>query len=196
MLGWPALSHQTRCSHGLNIRKILRGCLRGGTSVHHGLMCQIDIVNCRWVQLSKQRLWKYTCGKDKSQRRSNELQYVWVGEVKTPHRQKFTFHIKYLVLQAEVGTDSLKGLLSVKTEGFYIENNLLSSLKLIAIPSTIIPPSSLPQFFHWSFLSCCCSAALTLCNTYSLSPPAHFLHVRYIELSLIGICVRKTRETG
>lgn len=90
-----------------------------------------------------------------------------------------------------MGTDSLKGLLSVKTEGFYIKTNLLSSLKLIAIPSTIIPPSSLPQIFHRSFLSCCCSAALALCNTYYLSPPAHFLHVRYIELFLIGIFVRR-----
>lgn len=164
--------------------------------VRRGLMCQIDIVNWRLLQLSKQRLWKYTYRKDKSQRRSKELQFVWFGKVKTPHRQKCTFHIKYLVLQAEVGTDSLKGLLSVKTEGFYIENNLLSSLKLIAIPSTIIPPSSLPQIFHWSFLSCCCSAALPLNVTRTPSHPPRSLSPCEIYRTLFNwdICERNKRN--
>lgn len=85
----------------------LQGCLKGvhaSVLIYCGPICQIFIAQLIGIgsSIKTETLKIYMLERDKSWKKSQELQYVWIGKRKTPHRQNFTFHIWYLFLQSEV----------------------------------------------------------------------------------------------
>lgn len=95
VFGWPAIPHQTRCSHETHTKRKLGGCLK---AVHAsvltlcGLICQIFIAQLIGMGsgIKTETVKIYMWGGHKSWTMTWELQYVWVEEGK--HHTDRTLH--------------------------------------------------------------------------------------------------------
>lgn len=100
VFGWPAFSHQTRCSHETNTRQKFKGCLKGvhaSVLIYCGLICQIFIVNWHGVKYPNRDIENIHVGEKQIMEEAQRARVClgW-GEKNTTQTELYIPHLIYV----------------------------------------------------------------------------------------------------